>query len=63
VVNAVVDALRPFGVNDIRMPCTPERIWKAIHDRGAGGAEPTEGEAMPHFDEKDVADRSEGAGQ
>ncbi|HEX8970283.1 xanthine dehydrogenase family protein molybdopterin-binding subunit [Oryzihumus sp.] len=31
VVNAVVDALRPFGVNDVTMPCTPHRIWKAIH--------------------------------
>ncbi|HEV7897146.1 MAG TPA: xanthine dehydrogenase family protein molybdopterin-binding subunit [Planosporangium sp.] len=30
VVNAVVDALRPFGVNDIQMPCTPERVWQAI---------------------------------
>jgi carbon-monoxide dehydrogenase large subunit len=30
VVNAVVDALRPFGVNDIQMPATPERIWRAI---------------------------------
>ena len=63
VVNAVVDALRPFGVSDVRMPCTPERIWKAIHDRGAGGQEPTESGAMPHFDEQDTADRSEGAGQ
>jgi carbon-monoxide dehydrogenase large subunit len=63
VVNAVVDALKPFGVIDVQMPCTPERIWKAIHDRGAGGADPTEGEAMPHFDEKDVADRSEGGAQ
>jgi aerobic carbon-monoxide dehydrogenase large subunit len=62
VVNAVVDALRPFGVDDVRMPCTPERIWKAIHDAGAGGAEPTEGGAAPHFDEKDVADRTDGAG-
>ena len=61
VVNAVVDALRPFGVNDVRMPCTPERIWKAIHDRGAGGDEPTENAAMPHFDEADVADRTDGA--
>jgi carbon-monoxide dehydrogenase large subunit len=61
VVNAVVDALRPFGVSDVRMPCTPERIWKAIHSRGAGGAEPTENDAMPHFDEKAVADRSKGA--
>ncbi|MFY9927006.1 MAG: xanthine dehydrogenase family protein molybdopterin-binding subunit [Streptosporangiaceae bacterium] len=31
VVNAVVDALRPFGVTDVRMPCTPERVWRAIH--------------------------------
>ena len=31
VVNAVVDALRPFGVNDIQMPSTPERVWRAIH--------------------------------
>ncbi|MGP3923271.1 xanthine dehydrogenase family protein molybdopterin-binding subunit [Streptomyces sp. 8N616] len=30
VVNAVVDALRPLGVHDVRMPCTPERIWQAI---------------------------------
>jgi CO/xanthine dehydrogenase Mo-binding subunit len=31
VVNAVVDALRPYGVTDIRMPCTPERVWQATH--------------------------------
>ncbi len=37
VVNAVVDALRPFGVRDVRMPCTPERVWRAIQDAGAGG--------------------------
>jgi carbon-monoxide dehydrogenase large subunit len=62
VVNAVVDALRPFGVNDVRMPCTPERVWKAIHARdgaGTGGA-PTEGAAAPHFDEQDTADRTAG---
>ena len=63
VVNAVVDALRPFGVSDVRMPCTPERIWKAIHGTGGGGDAPTENEAMPHFDEKDTADRTEGAAQ
>jgi carbon-monoxide dehydrogenase large subunit len=42
VINAVVDALRPFGVNDIRMPATPERVWRAIHagsteERAPGG--------------------------
>jgi aerobic carbon-monoxide dehydrogenase large subunit len=33
VVNAVVDALRPFGVDDVLMPCTPHRIWQAIQGR------------------------------
>ena len=60
VVNAVVDALRQFGVNDVRMPCTPERIWKAIHahDGAESGGAATEGAAAPHFDEQDTADRS-----
>ncbi|WP_375486494.1 xanthine dehydrogenase family protein molybdopterin-binding subunit [uncultured Jatrophihabitans sp.] len=30
VVNAIVDALRPFGVDDIQMPATPERVWRAV---------------------------------
>jgi carbon-monoxide dehydrogenase large subunit len=39
VVNAIIDALRPLGINDITMPCTPERVWRAIQDaRGNGGA-------------------------
>jgi aerobic carbon-monoxide dehydrogenase large subunit len=41
VVNAVVDALRPFGVTDVQMPATPERVWRAVHsgdrDRAEGG--------------------------
>ena len=37
VVNAVVDAVRHLGVNDIQMPCTPERVWKAINTAGGGG--------------------------
>jgi carbon-monoxide dehydrogenase large subunit len=32
VVNAVVDALRPYGVHDVAMPCTPERVWRAINE-------------------------------
>ncbi len=40
VVNAIVDALRQYGVNDIRMPATPERVWRAIHgSEHAGRAE------------------------
>jgi aerobic carbon-monoxide dehydrogenase large subunit len=34
VMNAVVDALRPFGVTEVEMPATPERVWRAIHDDG-----------------------------
>jgi carbon-monoxide dehydrogenase large subunit len=34
VVNAIVDAIRPFGVNDVAMPCTPERVWRAIASGG-----------------------------
>ena len=63
VVNAVVDAIRHLGVNDIVMPCTPERVWKAINASSAeGGA--TEGAAMPHFDASEpVTSSTEGAGQ
>jgi carbon-monoxide dehydrogenase large subunit len=32
VVNAIIDALRPFGINDVTMPCTPERVWRAIQE-------------------------------
>ncbi len=32
VVNAVVDALAHLGVRDVEMPCTPERVWKVMHD-------------------------------
>ncbi len=31
VVNAVVDALRPFGVRHLDMPLTPEKVWTAMH--------------------------------
>jgi carbon-monoxide dehydrogenase large subunit len=30
VINAVVDALRPLGVTDVRMPASPARVWAAI---------------------------------
>lgn len=50
VVNAVVDALRPLGINDIQMPCTPERVWKAIQSAGSHQAAATTEEAQPHFE-------------
>lgn len=30
VYNAVIDALRPLGVETLQMPLTPERVWRAI---------------------------------
>ncbi|MDQ3456701.1 MAG: aerobic carbon-monoxide dehydrogenase large subunit [Actinomycetota bacterium] len=33
VVNAIVDALQPYGVVHIDMPCTPSRVWEAMQGR------------------------------
>jgi aerobic carbon-monoxide dehydrogenase large subunit len=35
VVNSVVDALRPFGVQHADMPLTPANVWSAIQGRPA----------------------------
>ncbi len=32
VFNAVLDALKPFGIRELDMPLKPERVWRAIHD-------------------------------
>jgi carbon-monoxide dehydrogenase large subunit len=31
IQNAVIDALSHLGVTHIDMPCTPERVWSALH--------------------------------
>ena len=31
VMNAIVDALSPYGVTHLDMPATPERVWRVIH--------------------------------
>jgi carbon-monoxide dehydrogenase large subunit len=43
VVNAALDAVRHLGVSDIRMPLTPERVWRALHQGGDGGDRATAG--------------------
>jgi carbon-monoxide dehydrogenase large subunit len=45
VVNAVVDAVRPFGVDDIEMPLTPMRVWHAIQHGTTDAGGPGRGEA------------------
>jgi carbon-monoxide dehydrogenase large subunit len=40
VQNAVVDALAHLGVRHVDLPCTPERVWRAIRDAGGGPDRP-----------------------
>jgi aerobic carbon-monoxide dehydrogenase large subunit len=35
VINAVLDAVSHLGVEDIQMPATPERVWRAIQEAKA----------------------------
>ena len=35
VVNAVADALEPFGVEGVEMPMTAERVWRAVDGQAA----------------------------
>jgi carbon-monoxide dehydrogenase large subunit len=32
IVNAVIDAVRHLGVAEVEMPCTSQRVWRAIQD-------------------------------
>jgi len=32
IVNGVLDAIRHLGVTQVEMPCTPQRVWRAIQD-------------------------------
>ncbi|MFA9443788.1 xanthine dehydrogenase family protein molybdopterin-binding subunit [Egicoccus sp. AB-alg6-2] len=38
VMNAVVDALRPFGINDVRLPASPRNVWEALQ-RASGATD------------------------
>jgi len=38
VINAVIDALSPLGVDRIEMPATPLRVWQAISRARSGAA-------------------------
>ena len=32
IINAIVDALAPLGIDHVDMPATPERVWRAIRE-------------------------------
>lgn len=38
IVNAVIDALSEYGITEIDMPLTPERVWRAIKNAKTGKA-------------------------
>jgi len=44
VVNAVVDALAPMGIDNIGMPVSPERVWRAIQEAQQGSGATTMGQ-------------------
>jgi len=59
VVNAVLDAVRQYGVTDIEMPCTPMRVWQAIQTgaskAGGIGAESGGGLGSIDVNSSDIA--------
>jgi carbon-monoxide dehydrogenase large subunit len=50
VHNAVIDAVSHLGVHHIDMPCTPERVWRAIDAARRGAAAPIWTEPVFDFD-------------
>jgi aerobic carbon-monoxide dehydrogenase large subunit len=36
VQNAVIDAVAHLGIRHLDLPCTPERVWRAVRDAEAG---------------------------
>lgn len=43
IINGIVDALRPYGVGDIRMPATPATVWHALQNAKAHADDSTGG--------------------
>jgi carbon-monoxide dehydrogenase large subunit len=62
VQNAVVDALARFGVRHLDLPCTPERVWRAVHDARAGRTAEPWREPPPVFGTLPVRDGGAAAG-
>ncbi len=66
VVNSVLDAVRHLGVSDVEMPCSPQRVWRAIAQaKGtlsaggpAGRSTPEAGGGLGSTDASDSVDQS-----
>ncbi len=42
IMNAVIDALSPLGIEHLDMPATPEKVWRAICAARAGRTKPAQ---------------------
>ncbi len=51
IQNAVIDAVSHLGVLHIDLPCTPERVWRAIRAASAGTPIPAWSDPPAFFDE------------
>jgi aerobic carbon-monoxide dehydrogenase large subunit len=40
VINAILDALRPLGVDHVDMPATPRSLWERIRQASSGPGGP-----------------------
>jgi carbon-monoxide dehydrogenase large subunit len=60
VQNAVVDALSVFGVRHVDLPCTPERVWRAVQDARAGRSADPWREPPAVFAELPVREQGDG---
>jgi carbon-monoxide dehydrogenase large subunit len=58
VINAIIDALSPYGVKHIDMPALPMRVWNAIQDAQGNGA--ASGEYDAAFGSREADVRQEG---
>jgi carbon-monoxide dehydrogenase large subunit len=38
IMAAVLDALKPYGIEEFDMPATPQRVWQALHKAGVAAA-------------------------
>ena len=47
VINAVLDAIRHLGVQDVLMPCTPQTVWRAIQAAAGAHGRPREARHDP----------------
>jgi len=46
IVNGIIDAVRHLGVGQVEMPCTPQRVWRAIQDAQGNSTPNPQGEVQ-----------------